>query len=491
MRLEGSRVAARLGEAPEVWAEVPGEVASGRVGVIATTPARFRRFEVRCEPEVVREVHSQQERDRREAAEAGAGLPRPVLWKRVDLGPFGTDRNLRVADLDGDGELELVLAQKMDRLDGGNYPLITCIAALKLSGDLLWRIGEPTPERTYATADLCFQVHDLDGCGRPEVVFAKDFCLQVADGRTGEVKLAVPTPPARADGYMGGPHFARNSGDSLFFTDLEGRGRAANVVLKDRYSNFWVYNDRLELLWERSCNTGHYPAAYDLDGDGVEELLVGYSAFRGDGTLMWDLGLGDHCDGIAVGRFAGPQSEVRIAMAAGEEGFRLVTADGGIIATHTLGHVQKLTAARLRGGAEEVQFCTITYWGEPGVTATIAADGTLLHEWELFHYASALPPVNWSGDGVEQILLSAHPQTGGLMDGWGRRVLMLPDDGHPTLCSAALDLTGDPRDEILCWDFDRLWVYTQADGPCANCYRPRRNPSYNESNYKAHVSLPW
>jgi hypothetical protein len=53
------------------------------------------------------------------------------------------------------------------------------------------------------------------------------------------------------------------------------------------------------------------------------------------------------------------------------------------------------------------------------------------------------------------------------------------------------DLTGDKRDEIVLWDTTRVWVYTQ-DRPFAggNLYAPTRNPHYNDSNYRATVSVP-
>jgi len=40
--------------------------------------------------------------------------------------------------------------------------------------------------------------------------------------------------------------------------------------------------------------------------------------------------------------------------------------------------------------------------------------------------------------------------------------VVFPDDGHPDLASAALDLTGDPRDEVLLWDQERVWIYAQV-----------------------------
>jgi hypothetical protein len=54
-----------------------------------------------------------------------------------------------------------------------------------------------------------------------------------------------------------------------------------------------------------------------------------------------------------------------------------------------------------------------------------------------------------------------------------------------------MDVAGDERDEILLWDLDRVWIYTQ-DRPFEGkrIYAPERNPTYNESNYRAQVSLP-
>ena len=68
---------------------------------------------------------------------------------------------------------------------------------------------------------------------------------------------------------------------------------------------------------------------------------------------------------------------------------------------------------------------------------------------------------------------------------------MFPDDGHPDLTANVLNVTGDARDEIILWDQERVWIYTQ-DRPFSGkkIYAPRRNPDYNESNYRLNVSFP-
>jgi hypothetical protein len=54
-----------------------------------------------------------------------------------------------------------------------------------------------------------------------------------------------------------------------------------------------------------------------------------------------------------------------------------------------------------------------------------------------------------------------------------------------------LNVTGDERDEIIVWDQEAVWIYTQ-DRPFTGkrMYAPVRNPMYNDSNYRATVSLP-
>jgi hypothetical protein len=100
-------------------------------------------------------------------------------------------------------------------------------------------------------------------------------------------------------------------------------------------------------------------------------------------------------------------------------------------------------------------------------------------------------PVNWRGDGQEFILLSGNVVEGGMIDGHLRRVVMFPEDGHPDLTAQVLDVTGDARDEVVLWDEQSVWIYTQ-DGPSpkGRLYAPLRNPTYNDSNYRANISLP-
>ena len=58
-------------------------------------------------------------------------------------------------------------------------------------------------------------------------------------------------------------------------------------------------------------------------------------------------------------------------------------------------------------------------------------------------------------------------------------------------CYMVQDLTGDARDEVLVWDHDELWIYTQDDNPrMGNTYAPDRIPLHNYSMHQMNRSIP-
>src|SRR4051812_18576918 len=52
--------------------------------------------------------------------------------------------------------------------------------------------------------------------------------------------------------------------------------RRWGVLVKDRYSHFWLFDAGLKRLWQGEGQTGHYPYPWDLDGDGRDEIAIGY-----------------------------------------------------------------------------------------------------------------------------------------------------------------------------------------------------------------------
>jgi len=461
----------------------------GKVALVANVPARFGDVIVAAPPAAQQAIRRRLGEEERLLLAEREQYPQPVLVRSIATPGFGASKHVRFADLDGDGRQEIILAQALDRGPRDAYRMLTCITVLDLDGRVRWQFGRPTAFKGRPTSDLCFQVYDLDLDGNLEVILTKDFQLIVLDGRTGQMKQAVPTPPAPPPENM----FYRTIGDSLAIANLRGRQVPQDLLLKDRYHNVWAYDDKLELLWTaQGITTGHFPALYDLDGDGKDEIVMGYSCLDHDGAPLWSLAIGDHADGIAVGTFNHERpDEVEIRLAASDEGLLWVSADGRILERDRTGHVQRFSIANFRPDQPGLEMVTITFWGEPGIMAFYDSSRRRYASRELNHQASPLHPTNWTGDGQELIFYSGNSREGGLLDGWGRQVVLLPDDGHPSRCHQPVDLFGDERDELVVWDYQRLCIYTQ-DRPSSSprAYHPRRLQPYNVSNYRAEVSLP-
>jgi hypothetical protein len=487
---EGRRIRCSI-DGKTVIAAEDGEIPAGKVGVTANVPARFRDFQASAgrTPIPVRE----------EEPVLQFANPKPRLWKKFETPGFGCGRNVRFGDLDGDGRLEMLFCQLVTKVDTGNFVEASCLTAVTLDGKVLWQVGRPNPRNGLLTSDVPFQIHDHDGDGKAEVFLIKDFRLQVLDGATGRVLRAMEMP-AVPDEYRKKQYELKerphdlNTGDSISFFDLSGRGRRTEILLKDRYRYFWVYDGGLKPLWQGYGQLGHFPYPFDADGDGKEEVFIGYARWTPDGKQLWskDLELKDHQDGTAVGNFTGdPQAEPRAYYVGSDEGFLVFDMKGNILKHQRVGHTQNMTVAKLRPDLPGLQIATINFWKNPGILTVFDPDGNILAQEEPHHHGSLILPVNWRGDGQEYLLLSGNVREGGMLDGRLRRAVMFPDDGHPDLAVAALDVQGDARDEIFLWDPERVWIYTQdRPSPGAKIYAPVRNPHSNESNYRAQVSLP-
>ncbi len=492
VEVAGNRLHASLGD---VSLDATHEAfQEGRVALMADAPTRFHEVTVSMSTDAKSAFDKAAQEREDELRELRAKNPKPVLWKRAHTDGFGVGRNLRFGDLDGDGRKDVLVCQPVHHGPKDTASEVSCLTAMTFDGSQLWQVGTPDPWKNHLTNDVAFQIHDIDGDGRNEVVYCRGMELIIAEGATGETRLKIPTPDMPANTKKPYNQSPRILGDSLFFCDFRGRGRAGDIVLKDRYQSFWVYDERLNLQWQAQCNTGHYPCAADVDKDGKDELAMGYSLFDDDGTLLWtlDTELKDHDDGVAMvalkpGREAAPV----FVCAASDEGMFLADMKGKILKHLYLGHVQNPGIADFRPDLPGLEVATVNFWGNQGIIHFYDADGEVYHDFEPFQHGSLCQPVNWTGARGEYVLLSANVEDGGLFDGWGRCVVKLPADGHPDMCCAALDVTGDCRDELVVWDPYELWVYTQDDNPkSGRLYKPVRSPLYNDSNYRAIVSTP-
>lgn len=468
------------------------EILKGKTGITANIPTRFTGFRVTAADAVEKAIRARIAARERSLAELRNGNPQPKLWKKFDITNYGAGRNVRFGDLDGDGVMDMLIGQNIRKVERNQFDHISCLTAITFDGKVLWQVGRPDPYNDVLANDTPFQIFDFDGDGRNEVVMVRDFKLQVLDGRTGKVKKWVWMPAPREDRDARPYEF--EAGDNIYFINLDGSQNPRHMLVKDRKGAFWIYDRNLEVVWSAECNTGHYPYAADIDGDGRQELMIGYSMFSPDGKKLWthDKAIKSHSDAVAFGNFSGdPMAPPRAYSFASDEGFVVFDLTGKILKRQMIGHTQSPTIGRFRPELPGLQIMCVNFWRNPGIVTLFDTEGEILSQDEPIHSGSPMLPVNWRGDGQEFVLLSGNVKDGGMIDGHLRRVVMFPDDGHPDLAAAVLDITGDPRDEIVLWDQKRVWVYTQ-DRPFLGrrIYAPIRNPEHNESNYRTSVSLP-
>ena len=169
----------------------------GKVGISADCPSRFADFKVCVSEKTKQEIEVAERAVKETETEEMKKHPKMKLWKKIDLKNFGTSRQIRFGHLTGTDEWYVVLAQMQKRVSRDAYGFISCLTAIDLEGNVLWQLGEPsdkTEELGKVSADMAFQVYDIDGDGRDEVIVGWDFEIRILDGRTGTIKKSAKTP---------------------------------------------------------------------------------------------------------------------------------------------------------------------------------------------------------------------------------------------------------------------------------------------------------
>src|SRR5688500_18177896 len=265
---------------------------SGKIGLMADAPTRYHLVEVKTSPGELERIRISREKFALELNKIRDSVPDMKLWKKINTEGFGVGRNLRFGDLNNDGQIDVLIGQVMNFGPQDGNSELSCMTAMTFDGEILWQTGTPDPWKTALTSDVAFQIHDLDNDGKTEVIYCMNREIVVADGSTGKIKYKKTTPEV-TDQKVIGPatpnRFGNILGDCLYFCDLRGTGYDRDIIIKDRYERVWALDDRLNILWYKKLNTGHYPYAYDIDNDGKDEILIGYSMLDDDGSTIWTL----------------------------------------------------------------------------------------------------------------------------------------------------------------------------------------------------------
>ncbi|MHB9108922.1 MAG: hypothetical protein ACYDCO_17870 [Armatimonadota bacterium] len=398
---------------------------------------------------------------------------------------FGGE-TVRIGDLNGDGAPDLLYTQCIF-----GQRSITCLTAVTLSGEILWQVGAPSEKNTAIYGDLPVAIYDWDNDGRNEVLYVRqahyaepvlyddppayrdykiceralryegDATMVVLDGMTGREKYSFPIP-APAD-------------SSFLFADLTGRGRREDLVVKDEYWNMWGVSHEGKVLWHWQGSTGHCPAVADVDGDGCEEVFIGYALIDHDGAEIfnkhWE-GWGDgkedpwgvphHQDATYIVRLA--DGSWRLLF--GNGGVHCLAVDGTELWHHPLQEAQHVVAGNYRDDSE-IQVAVIdrgyprTPEGKPADLLLYDIDGREI--WRRTQnpggWCAACMDIRWSGN-LQDILVykRGYQSPIAIYNGQGDVVdeIEVPDDilnfdglypGNYYCCRA--DLWGDSREEVL------------------------------------------
>ncbi|HEX8466161.1 MAG TPA: rhamnogalacturonan lyase [Abditibacterium sp.] len=285
---------------------------------------------------------------------AAGAAAKPYLSLPLQTPAGYSPNDASVADLDGDGEYEIVLHQagrgKDNSQAGETDPPI--LQAYKLDGTLLWSInlGKNIREGAHYTQ---FMVFDLDGDGRAEIVCktadgtvdgagkvigdaAADHrnaggyilkgpeFLTVFDGKTGAALATTPYIPARhpeksdptgdelkavwGDGYGNrGDRFLACVAylDGVRPSVIMARGYYTRTVLAafdwrgGKLTNRWTFDSAAPGNREFSGQGNHNLSVADVDNDGRDEIIYGGMTVDDNGKGLYSTRLG-HGDALHV-----------------------------------------------------------------------------------------------------------------------------------------------------------------------------------------------
>lgn len=251
-----------------------------------------------------------------------------------------------VADLDGDGEYEMIIKWDPENSKDNSrtgYTGNVYIDAYKMNGELLWRIDLGKNIRAGAHYTQ-FMAYDLDGDGKAEVA------MRTSDGTKDGAGKVIGDPDADHRDTAGriyrGPEFLTifngMTGEELVTTDFDPKrgsssdwgdgtgnrserflagiayldGERPSLIMARGYyakSALVAYNWRdgkLEKLWKFDTSEpglssyrgqgNHNFSVADVDGDGKDEIVYGAMTVDHDGSPLYNSGFG-HGDAMHLG----------------------------------------------------------------------------------------------------------------------------------------------------------------------------------------------
>ncbi len=361
------------------------------------------------------------------AAEEPPSLPRPKVAADLDLSALGPlsksprhNASIKAGRFLPGIERPQLIVKCFDHPEGATHALVD------LDGDVHWTANWPGGDRIHA-------LPAGDRSSSELVVVGKE--LMRVDATTGRITKRAPLPEVPGRGRI-----APGNGP-LTQADLDGDGVVDTFFLTcgaDSPHLFAVGHD-LALRWylQTPSGQGHgrHLSVCDVDGDGREEVLAGCAMIGPDGAIRWAqqeairrLGCpnGGHIDSSQAGWFDGPDATPTVHYQGSSSGHLVIDArDGTLLAVHPQGHAQGGEAGRVVPGTEGVQVVSSNRWGSYGVTAIYDGQGRRLSRLQPGFTCQHATPLNWTGDGIEHLLVCDGQGYRGIYDHRGRRLVDL------------------------------------------------------------------
>jgi hypothetical protein len=451
-----------------------------------------------------------------------------------DNGPNGGSYNANdasVGDLDGDGQLDLVLKWDPSNSKDNSQKGVTddvFLDGYTLAGKRLFRI-DLGPNIRAGAHYTQFSVYDFDGDGKAEIacktapgtkdgtgkylslgpaaadddskayrnsdgyVLTGPEYLTVFEGATGKELATADFPVVRGtvsgwgdsygnrvDRFNGGMAFVSDMGSGKAASGrpsiIQGRGYYTRLTVSaftfrdGKLNKNWIYDSKTSLNAEGAG--AHSEMAGDADGDGAQEIVTGATTIGSDGSLQCQTGLG-HGDALHVGELIVGKPLSVFTVHEGVGGY-----DVHDVATCK-------TYVKVTGGGDN---------GRGVADYIVAADTQSASFWSALYpdrYATAdgvslgerPRPINflvyWDADDAREL------EDGTSVSKFGGGTLLSCDScasNNSTKSTPALtaDLFGDYREEVV-WrqaDNKALRIYTTTDVTQRRIYTLMHDPTY-------------
>ena len=368
-----------------------------------------------------------------------------------------------------------------------------CLTATDAAGRVFWRIGEPwAGERPFVThsAERSLDYADIDGDGTLEVVCARRGEILVIDAVDGKIERSVKAEADNCQIIVLGKTGTRMTDWTILAKNAE------SAYPPYEYANpAWFYDASLRLLKTASyLGGGHAPQARDLDGDGLDEFLIGFCRVDHRLRTEWEYkpvpldqwSAGEmHVDDLTIGTVGG---RTVIVYAASDTAYLLDAKDGTVIWKRKGSHPQHCQVGRFTPGSQGMQ---VFVHNKRADLELYDGDGSKL--WKItppqnsplgqaapcrrqkFHVFDPTTLLHGRGPQGTDLLIFTDGGWPYLIDGLGRRALEIPhtrnvaqdwgdvpgrpDDYGYGFYARVADFDGDGRQELLVNDRRFAWYY--------------------------------